>query len=1008
MKTKKPIVLTMTFLIAALVMPTHPVYADADYSDTRQTIQLDTTFTDPHLRDYMEQFDLDADGSFSNEEVEQITNLDLSGILGLQSINGIETLWNLKRLDCSGLGLQTIDLSAFQNLEQLFIQENAITNIDFTQNTRLQVLNCSDNPLAAIQLAQCTLLEHLICDNTDISVLDLSKQTALKELSVDGNDLQSLDLSKLTNLVNLSCNNTNLGFLQLPDNGSVRQLFINKKQNGHFLADQNTFDIHSLFPGIDASRIDQMENATIQGTTISNYTISSPITYRYYCGEVNGEPFYLYYTIQLTFTNDWTEELTISDIVYGNRPQPTASARYGDVIYTYSNSFDGPFTNQIPAEAGTYYCKANVYQTNQYEGLSSHAKEFKILPAANKWIKEPVVNNTEYGSVLTYDATAQYGAARFLFAEQPEGPYEETIPTEAGTYYAKAIVDAHTNYSKLESAPIEFRISAAANYWTKELSIQNWTYGETPSMPTAESRYGKVSFAYSQEKDGLYSVLPSNPDAGTWYVKAVATGGISYSGLASDPIPFEIYKAGSTIAIQNETLDKVYDEQPVTTIQYEKEGSSASVKILYKKWNGSSWTVQKETPVLPGTYRVSVMLEEDKNYLGATDQLEFTISKLQNQWIKEPALQDTVYGEEIAIEAKALDGELEISYSDRLDGTYTKGLPVQAGNWYVKFQVADSTLYQGISKILPLQIKKATPSFVTPSSLSAHYGDTLDSVLLPAGFHWQNGGKTLTQTGTVSYMASYIPEDTKNYEIISDIPVSIKVSKAANSIVSLSLPNFQWGEDLSKIKLETRFGTAQLLFSNDPNGIFSAAKPNACGTWYVKAVVEGTENYDAFTSLPYSFKIQPRKLNIQNVTMHSDSFDDMTILFQEEMLTAGRDYDLKKEWIENELIYTIVFKGNYEGTLSYRILQENTVQTENTGDLNTPLPQMIVNEEKPSNNAAQIDEHNITSQEETQKAENEQPTAASPKSSGNWLWVTASGIIIFFGGAIYLIIKKVR
>ena len=69
---------------------------------------------------------------------------------------------------------------------------------------------------------------------------------------------------------------------------------------------------------------------------------------------------------------------------------------------------------------------------------------------------------------------------------------------------------------------------------------------------------------------------------------------------------------------------------------------------------------------------------------------------------------------------------------------------------------------------------------------------------------------------------------------------------------------------------------------------------------------------------------------------------------------------------------------------------------------------MIVNEEKPSNNAAQIDEHNITSQEETQKAENEQPTAPSPKSSGNWLWVTASGIIIFFGGAIYLIIKKVR
>src|SRR5699024_5143912 len=98
----------------------------------------------------------------------------------------------------------------------------------------------------------------------------------------------------------------------------------------------------------------------------------------------------------------------------------------------------------------------------------------------------------------------------------PDG-YEKisSAPTDAGEYLVIASVEDDDNY-KGADAGLPFTISQAANEWTQELSIKGWRQGDGANAPTAAAKFGDVSFAYSDSKDGEYTdTVPT--DAGTWY-----------------------------------------------------------------------------------------------------------------------------------------------------------------------------------------------------------------------------------------------------------------------------------------------------------------------------------------------------------------------------------------------------------------------------------------------------------------------------------------------------------
>ena len=56
--------------------------------------------------------------------------------------------------------------------------------------------------------------------------------------------------------------------------------------------------------------------------------------------------------------------LEIVGWTYGDTPNvPTATAKYGTIKYTYSNTADGEYSEIVPTDAGTYYVKATVEET---------------------------------------------------------------------------------------------------------------------------------------------------------------------------------------------------------------------------------------------------------------------------------------------------------------------------------------------------------------------------------------------------------------------------------------------------------------------------------------------------------------------------------------------------------------------------------------------------------------------------------------------------------------------
>lgn len=80
-------------------------------------------------------------------------------------------------------------------------------------------------------------------------------------------------------------------------------------------------------------------------------------------------------------SNRWIQEPEIKGWVYREFHEgPSAEAEFGEVKYSYSKDKEGTYTTEIPGTAGTWYMKASVADTADYEGVES-IKQFTIEKA---------------------------------------------------------------------------------------------------------------------------------------------------------------------------------------------------------------------------------------------------------------------------------------------------------------------------------------------------------------------------------------------------------------------------------------------------------------------------------------------------------------------------------------------------------------------------------------------------------------------------------------------------
>ena len=435
-------------------------------------------------------------------------------------------------------------------------------------------------------------------------------------------------------------------------------------------------------------------NYTVKGIAENGYTVSGAETVT---NEADSATVTVVYSAtENKNSNEFTQPLAITGWTYGETANtPTAVAKYGTIKYTYSNTADGTYTEEVPTNAGTYYVKATVEETADYLGLESNAVKFTILPktinTAITQLTAPVKNEVPQTEIETdeYTATVVWSPEvtdKFGY----DTVYTATITiTPKTNYTVKGIAEngytvsgAETVTNEADSATVTAVYSATGSYdtvdtneFTKPLEIVGWTYGDTPNAPTATAKYGTIKYTYSTAADGEYSeIVPT--DAGTYYVKAKVEETDKYTGLESDAVEFVIGKK----ILTNDNITKIADQtytgeeiKPVIevkdgdkilvldtdyTVAYEKninasEGAKVKVEIISNNYEG---TLEKLFTILPKTINSAIILTAPvKNVVPQTEMEtnEYTATVAWSPEVTDKFGYSTVYTATITITPKA-------------------------------------------------------------------------------------------------------------------------------------------------------------------------------------------------------------------------------------------------------------------------------------------------------------------------------------------------------------------
>ena len=152
---------------------------------------------------------------------------------------------------------------------------------------------------------------------------------------------------------------------------------------------------------------------------------------------------------------------------------------------------------------------------------------------------------------------------------------------------------------------------------------------------------------------------------------------------------------------------------------------------------------------------------------------------------------------------------------------------------------------------------------------------------------------------------SSAPKDTGSYKLVASVEADENYNEAkAEKEFSISQTTNEWTEELSitgwtygkqanEPTAKAKFGSVTYSYSNKKNGTYTEEVPTDVGTWYVKAIVTGNENYTGLEA-------------IQEFTI---SKADSSIAFKDGF-SLDKTYDTKAVVVTADAVETAGSKGN--------------------------------------------------------------------------------------------------
>ncbi|MBE5869721.1 MAG: hypothetical protein E7294_00450 [Lachnospiraceae bacterium] len=521
----------------------------------------------------------------------------------------------------------------------------------------------------------------------------------------------------------------------------------------------------------------------------------------------------------------------------------------GEPKISYSENAAKDFVQEQPTEAGTYYVKAEVAETANYEAAQA-VKEFTISPAA--------MTITADGYRGTYDGMA-HGIS--VNVTVPGG-----LSSDAEVYYS-----------------------------TKELTKANIQAAITMGTAVKSATDTAVTLTTAGSKEVYYYVVSNDFTADSVSGKETIT-------LAKKAISFT----------WPETTTFVYDGTAKTVTAAAAgfvEGDDVTVGA-YESDAGNKLT---NSATAAGTYtaKVKELAGNDKdNYsisaTEATASREWTIAKAEANVTAE-AYTGTYDGKFHGITVKAVSGEQDVTgkvtvyYSSKelsaenyqaavTSSTDAKVTAKDTGKTAIYYYVTsdnyqvipatgsamititpkpvgfdwseDSFTYDGKQKEITAAVKAADIESGDAVKVGTYESaDTTTNKATKAGIYT---AKVATLDG----------ESKANYAIATDSAVKEwTISQSANKVTIVSMEGWTYGDTPKTPDAKADFGTVTFTYSQEENGTYTAEVPVNAGTYYVKAAVAETTDYKAAVSSPTAFTIEPKEVGITWQNVKSFAYD---------------------------------------------------------------------------------------------------------------------------------------
>ena len=581
----------------------------------------------------------------------------------------------------------------------------------------------------------------------------------------------------------------------------------------------------------------------------------------------------------------------------------------------------------------------------------------------NEFTQPLTITGWTYGETANKPtAKAKYGTIKYTYSNTADGEYNDIVPTNAGTHYVKATVEATEDYSGLESNAFEFVIKkkTLTNDNITDIADQTYTGGEI--KPAIEVKDGDKTLVLDTDYTVTYDNNTKASDEAKVTVEIISN---NYAGTLEKT--FTILPKTINTAITQLTAP-VKNEVPQTEIETDEYTATVvwspevTDKFVYNTVYTATITITPKT-----NYTVKGIAENGYTVSGAetvtneADSATVTVvysateNKNSNEFTQPLAITGWTYGETANTPtAVAKYGTIKYTYSNMADGTYTEEVPTNAGTYYVKATVEETADYSGLESnaveftILPKTINTAITQLTAPVKNEVPQTE-IETDEYTATVVWSPEvtdkfvyntvyTATITITPKTNYTVKGIAEN--GYTVSGAETVTNEADSATVTVVysatenknsneftqPLAITGWTYGETANTPTAVAKYGTIKYTYSTAADGEYSEIVPTDAGTYYVKATVEETDKYTGLESDAVEFVIGKKILTNDNITKIADQTytgeeikpvievkDGDKILVLDTDYTVAYEKNIKAS--EEAKAKVEMISNNYKGTL---------------------------------------------------------------------------------------------